>query len=66
MEIVLCIVTFLLGGTIGYIAGRVAEEIRQEKMTAEHVPLEAPKMMKQYQNFLNYDGTGKGQEHIED
>lgn len=65
MEIVLCILTFLLGGSIGYIAGHVAAETRAA-LPAHEAARPDPKFLKQYQNFLNYDGTGKGQENIED
>lgn len=66
MQIALCFVTMMIGVVLGYIAGRVAEEIHFEN----EPPLTAHqdndiKLLRQYQNFLNYNGTGKGQIEIE-
>lgn len=64
MEFVLCMLALLLGVAAGYIAGRSARE-RQTQATAPAQPAD-PRLARQYSNFLNYDGTGKGQQNIED
>ncbi len=66
MEIALCILTGLLGLAAGYGFGLVAAIGRQRGEPARTPEQADPTLMRQYQNFIQFDGTGKGQKQIED
>lgn len=68
MEVIGYIVCFVIGGiatAVPFIINRprpiVAEKKSEEK--ADEVP---QRLRIQYENFMNYDGTGRGQKKIED
>jgi hypothetical protein len=65
MEIILCIVTGCIGAVVGYVAGRVIGEMKQPPLRDLGPSRNQTKLMKQYQNFLSYDGTDRGQKSIE-
>lgn len=63
---ILCVLSMLLGGAAGFILGRAAERgIKRESSPHPH-GFADPALARQYDNFLCYDGTGKGQKNLED
>lgn len=66
MELLLCLIALLVGGAGGYIIGRAAPGIRQAGLPAGVGQLPDSRLDRQYQNFLNYDGTERGQHDLED
>lgn len=72
MEFLFCLAALLVGGAGGYLMGRAAPEIRRIKKAASigqhdsRLPGMRPILERQYQNFLSYDGTERGQHDFED
>ncbi len=69
MTILFGAMLLLVGLVIGLIVGRNYEQAmrkaRQDhERTKQQEPAD-PKWIMQYQNFLNYNGTGKGQQKLE-
>ena len=68
MEVIGYIVCFVIGGVataVPFIINRpkpVATEKKSEEK-ADEVP---QRLRIQYENFMNYDGTGRGQKELED
>ena len=62
------IAVIVLAAAAGYLFAVISGSPAHPQQTAQH-PAEQrnePGMLKQYRNFLCYDGTGKGQTEIED
>jgi len=66
MEALLFMLAFFIGAAMGFAAAKLSEKAREEKAITVVPDSADPRTLKQYQNFLSYDGTGKGQLNIED
>ena len=68
MEVIGYIVCFVIGGiatAIPFIINRPKAETSEKK--SEEKADEVPQRIRaQYENLLNYDGTGRGQKKLED